>query len=95
MGGRSAARFGGPDNRRGGRGSIDTDRIRNPIVGFIFDNKGLMYNSTFDGTKISRICIGEVSAHGSVWEIAGLARHFRALKPSSYTAVNLEISTPR
>jgi lipid-binding SYLF domain-containing protein len=36
-------------------GSIDTDRIRNPIVGFIFDNKGLMYNLTLEGTKISRI----------------------------------------
>jgi lipid-binding SYLF domain-containing protein len=36
-------------------GSVDTDRIRNPIVGFIFDNKGLMYNLTLEGTKISRI----------------------------------------
>ena len=39
----------------GGGASIDTDRIRNPIVGFIFDNKGLMYNLTLEGTKISRI----------------------------------------
>jgi lipid-binding SYLF domain-containing protein len=36
-------------------GSIDTDRIRNPIVGFIFDNKGLMYNLTLEGSKITRI----------------------------------------
>jgi lipid-binding SYLF domain-containing protein len=36
-------------------GSIDTDRIVSPIVGFIFDNKGLMYNLTLEGTKISRI----------------------------------------
>ena len=36
-------------------GSIDTDRIGNPIVGFFFDNKGLMYNLTLEGTKISRI----------------------------------------
>jgi len=36
-------------------GSIDTTRITNPIVGFIFDNKGLMYNLTLEGSKISRI----------------------------------------
>ena len=36
-------------------GSIDTDRIISPIVGFIFDGKGLMYNLTLEGTKISRI----------------------------------------
>lgn len=36
-------------------GSIDTTRIRSPIVGFIFDNKGLMYNLTLEGSKISRI----------------------------------------
>lgn len=36
-------------------GSIDTSRITSPIVGFIFDGKGLMYNLTLEGTKISRI----------------------------------------
>jgi lipid-binding SYLF domain-containing protein len=36
-------------------GSIDSDRIANPVVGFIFDNKGLMYNLTLEGTKITRI----------------------------------------
>ena len=36
-------------------GSIDTTRTRSPIVGFIFDNKGLMYNLTLEGSKISRI----------------------------------------
>ena len=36
-------------------GSIDTDRIVRPVVGFIFDGKGLMYNLTLEGTKISRI----------------------------------------
>jgi lipid-binding SYLF domain-containing protein len=36
-------------------GSIDTDRINRPVVGFIFDGKGLMYNLTLEGTKISRI----------------------------------------
>jgi lipid-binding SYLF domain-containing protein len=36
-------------------GSIDTNRISSPIVGFIFDGKGLMYNLTLEGSKISRI----------------------------------------
>jgi lipid-binding SYLF domain-containing protein len=36
-------------------GSIDTDRITTPIAGFIFDGKGLMYNLTLEGSKISRI----------------------------------------
>jgi lipid-binding SYLF domain-containing protein len=35
--------------------SIDTTRIVDPIVGFIFDGKGLMYNLTLEGSKISRI----------------------------------------
>jgi lipid-binding SYLF domain-containing protein len=36
-------------------GSIDTNRITSPIVGFIFDGKGLMYNLTLEGSKITRI----------------------------------------
>ena len=36
-------------------GSIDTSKIVSPIVGFIFDNKGLMYNLTLEGSKITRI----------------------------------------
>jgi lipid-binding SYLF domain-containing protein len=36
-------------------GSIDTSKIANPIVGFVFDGKGLMYNLTLEGSKISRI----------------------------------------
>lgn len=36
-------------------GSIDSNRIASPIVGFIFDSKGLMYNLTLEGSKISRI----------------------------------------
>ncbi len=35
--------------------SIDTSRIVDPVVGFIFDGKGLMYNLTLEGSKISRI----------------------------------------
>jgi lipid-binding SYLF domain-containing protein len=36
-------------------GSIDTDKITQPVIGFIIDQKGLMYNVTLEGTKISRI----------------------------------------
>ena len=36
-------------------GSIDTNQIKNPVVGFILDQKGLMYNLTLEGSKISRI----------------------------------------
>ena len=36
-------------------GSIDTSRLASPIVGFIFDGKGLMYNLTLEGSKISRM----------------------------------------
>ncbi len=36
-------------------GSIDTNSIKRPVVGFILDQKGLMYNLTLEGSKISRI----------------------------------------
>jgi lipid-binding SYLF domain-containing protein len=36
-------------------GAIDTDKIVSPVIGFILDPKGLMYNLTLEGTKISRI----------------------------------------
>jgi len=36
-------------------GSIDTNQIRKPVIGFILDQKGLMYNLTLEGSKISRI----------------------------------------
>jgi lipid-binding SYLF domain-containing protein len=36
-------------------GAIDTNSITSPIVGFIFDQKGLMYNLPLEGSKISRI----------------------------------------
>jgi lipid-binding SYLF domain-containing protein len=39
----------------GASGSIDTSRIGSPIVGFIFDGQGLMYNLTLEGSKISRM----------------------------------------
>jgi lipid-binding SYLF domain-containing protein len=36
-------------------GSIDTNTITSPVIGFILDPAGLMYNLTLEGTKISRI----------------------------------------
>ncbi len=36
-------------------GSIDTEKITSPVVGFILDPKGLMYNLTLEGSKISRM----------------------------------------
>jgi lipid-binding SYLF domain-containing protein len=39
----------------GAGGSIDTNNIKDPIVGFVFGNKGLMYNLTLEGTKITRL----------------------------------------
>jgi lipid-binding SYLF domain-containing protein len=36
-------------------GSIDTNKISSPVVGFILDPKGLMYNLTLEGTKVTRI----------------------------------------
>jgi lipid-binding SYLF domain-containing protein len=36
-------------------GSIDATKINQPIVAFIFDAKGLMYNLSLEGSKITRI----------------------------------------
>jgi lipid-binding SYLF domain-containing protein len=36
-------------------GSIDSNKITSPVVGFILDPKGLMYNLTLEGSKITRI----------------------------------------
>ena len=36
-------------------GSIDTTNIKDPIVAFAFDQKGLMYNLTIEGCKFSKI----------------------------------------
>lgn len=35
--------------------TIDSDNIRDPVVGFIYGSKGLMYNLTLEGTKITRV----------------------------------------
>ncbi len=39
----------------GAGGDIDSNTVKDPIIGFIFSNKGLMYNLTFEGSKITRI----------------------------------------
>ncbi len=39
----------------GAGGALDTETAKQPIIGFIFSNKGLMYNLTFEGSKISKI----------------------------------------
>ena len=39
----------------GAGGEIDTNTINDPIIGFIFSNKGLMYNLTFEGAKITKL----------------------------------------
>lgn len=36
-------------------GSLDTNNIKESVVGFIFSNTGLMYNLTLEGSKITRI----------------------------------------
>ena len=36
-------------------GDINTVDIKDPIVGFVFDNKGLMYNLTLEGSKFTKI----------------------------------------
>ena len=35
--------------------SLDTETARNPIIGFVYSNKGLMYNLTLEGSKITQI----------------------------------------
>jgi len=39
----------------GAGGAIDSETLNRPIIGFIFSGKGLMYNLTFEGSKITRI----------------------------------------
>ena len=36
-------------------GTIDTTKARDPIVGFVFGQKGLMYNLTLEGSKFTKI----------------------------------------
>lgn len=35
--------------------SIDTNNIKDPVVGFVFGSKGLMYNLTLEGSRITKL----------------------------------------
>jgi len=39
----------------GAGGEVDTNTAKKPIIGFIFSNKGLMYNLTFEGSKFTKL----------------------------------------
>jgi len=39
----------------GAGGTLDSTNIKNPIVGFVFGNKGLMFNLTLEGSKYTKI----------------------------------------
>ncbi len=39
----------------GADGSIDTAKTNKPIVAFVFDQKGLMYNLTLEGSKVTKL----------------------------------------
>jgi lipid-binding SYLF domain-containing protein len=39
----------------GAGGSLDSHNLRAPIIGFVINNKGLMYNLTLEGSKITKI----------------------------------------
>jgi lipid-binding SYLF domain-containing protein len=39
----------------GAAGALDTTKLNSPVIGFILDTKGLMYNLTLEGSKITRI----------------------------------------
>ena len=39
----------------GAGGTIDTTTIKDPIIGFVFGNKGLMLNLTLEGSKYTKI----------------------------------------
>lgn len=39
----------------GAAASIDTSKINQPVVGFVIGQKGLMYNLTLEGSKISKL----------------------------------------
>ncbi len=39
----------------GAGGAVDSNTLKEPIIGFVFGNKGLMYNLTLEGSKITKI----------------------------------------
>ena len=41
--------------KRGADGAIDTNTLKAPIIGFVFSNRGFMYNLSLDGSRITPI----------------------------------------
>jgi len=39
----------------GAGGSLDTTNLKKPILGFVVDQKGLMYNLTLEGSKMTKL----------------------------------------
>lgn len=39
----------------GAQTSLDTTKIKDPIIGFVFGQKGLMYNLTLEGSKFTKL----------------------------------------
>ena len=39
--------------------SIDTANIKDPVVGFVFGSRGLMYNLTLEGSKFTKLDMSE------------------------------------
>ncbi|MDD3517000.1 MAG: YSC84-related protein [Chromatiales bacterium] len=39
----------------GAGGEISSETIKEPVIGFVFSNKGLMYNLTIEGSKITKL----------------------------------------
>ena len=39
----------------GAGGSIDSTNVKEPIVAFVFGQKGLMYNLTLEGSKFTKL----------------------------------------
>ncbi len=39
----------------GAGAKLDTENIKDSVIAFVFDNKGLMYSLSLEGTKISRL----------------------------------------
>ena len=41
----------------GAGGSVDTTNIKDPIIGFVFGQAGLMYNLTLEGAKMHKLAV--------------------------------------
>lgn len=39
----------------GAAGSLDSQNLKDPLIGFVLTNRGLMYNLTLEGTKVTPI----------------------------------------